>query len=99
VYLIFFTTRVLLGAVSFIAGVNKLLSGIAKSRKALADFGVPKWSVAPINTAALPCMELVTACRLLPARSALIGTVSAVPRFAAPRAKSGCDLNGRQRIL
>ena len=97
-YLILFTTRVLLGALSFIAGVNKLLGGIAKSRKALADFGVPKWFVAPINTA-LSCMELVAARRLLPARSAFIGTVSAVPRFAAPRAKSGCDLNGCQRIL
>ena len=61
-YLILFTTRVLLGALSFIAGVNKLLIGIVKSRKAMADFGVPKW-------------------------------------FVAPRAKSGCDLNGRQRIL
>jgi len=53
---------VLLGALSFIAGVNKLLIGIVKSRKAMADFGVPKW-------------------------------------FVAPRAKSGCDLNGCQRIL
>ena len=97
-YLILLTTRVLLAALFFIAGVGKLLSGFAKSRKALADFDVPKWFVAPINTALLR-MELVTACRLLPARSALIGTVSAVPRFAAPRAKSGCDLNGCQRIL
>jgi ABC-type transport system involved in cytochrome c biogenesis permease subunit len=67
VYLILFTTRVLIAALSFIAGVSKLLSGFAKSRKALADFDIPKWVVAPISVA-LPCMELVTACLLLPPR-------------------------------
>jgi hypothetical protein len=93
VYLILFTTRVLIAALSFIAGVSKLLSGFAKSRKALADFDVPKWFVAPISVA-LPCMELVTACLLLPARSALIGSASAVPKFVAPPAESGCDQSG-----
>ena len=91
-YLILFTTRVLIAALSFIAGVSKLLSGFAKSRKALADFDVPEWFVAPVSNALL-CVELVTACLLLPARSALIGTVSAAPKFVASPAKLGCDLS------
>lgn len=92
-YLILLTTRVLLAALFFIAGVSKLLSGFAKSRKALADFDVPEWFVAPVSIALL-CMDLVTACLLLPARSALSGTVSAAPKFVAPPAKLGCDLSG-----
>jgi hypothetical protein len=75
-----------------------LLSGFAKSQKALADFDVPEWFVAPISIA-LPCMDLGTACQLLPVRSALIGPVSAAPKFVAQPTKSGCDLSGCQRIL
>jgi uncharacterized membrane protein YphA (DoxX/SURF4 family) len=93
VYLILFIARLLLAALFLIAGVSKLLSGFAKSRKALADFDVPEWFVAPINIA-LPCMDLVTGCLLLPGRSALIATVSAAPKFVAPPAGSGCDHSG-----
>ncbi len=85
--------RLLLAALFLIAGISKFLSGSAKSRKSLADFGAPKWFVAPISIA-LPCMDLVTACLLLPDRSALIGTVSGAPKFVAPPAKLGCDLSG-----
>jgi uncharacterized membrane protein YphA (DoxX/SURF4 family) len=85
--------RLLLAALFLIAGISKFLSGSAKSRKALADFGVPKWFVAPVSIALL-CMELVTGCLLLPGRSALIGTVSAAPKFVAPPSNSGCDLSG-----
>ena len=76
-YLILFTARVLLAALFFISSVSKLLSGFAKSRKALADFGVPSWLVAP-SSIALPCAELIIACLLVPAGSARIGAVSAL---------------------
>jgi len=77
VYLILFVARLLLAALFLIAGVSKLLSGFAKSRKALSDFGVPSWLVAA-SSIALPCAELIIACLLVPASSARIGAASAL---------------------
>jgi peroxiredoxin len=76
-YVIVLVTRLLLAALFLVAGIGKLLGGFANSRKALADFGVPKWLGAPISIA-LPCAELSTACLLLPAASARIGAISAL---------------------
>src|ERR1700745_3186796 len=76
-YVIVLVTRLLLAVLFLVAGIGKLLGGFASSRKALAEFGAPRWLVAPISIA-LPCMELGTACLLLPASSARIGAVTAL---------------------
>jgi uncharacterized membrane protein YphA (DoxX/SURF4 family) len=64
--------RLMLAGLFLFAAVSKLLGGFAKSRRSLADFGVPIWLVVPISIV-LPSVELSTACLLLPADSARLG--------------------------
>lgn len=69
--------RLMLAGLFLVAAVSKLLGGLANSRKALADFGVPRWLVGS-SSIVLPCAELITAFLLIPAASARLGTVSAL---------------------
>jgi peroxiredoxin len=77
VYLALLLARLTLTAVFLIAALSKVLGGFANSRKALADFGVPRWLVAPASIS-LPVVELGTAFLLLPADTARIGALSAL---------------------
>src|SRR5262249_1201264 len=64
-----------LSAVFLIAGISKLLAGLANSRKSLTDFGVPKLIVAP-GSVALPVIELSIGLFLYPSFSARIAALS-----------------------
>ena len=69
--------RLLLAGVCFFAGISKLVSGVYNFRKALADFGLPKFLVAPLSFA-LPVVEIATASLLLPSASAWFGSLAAM---------------------
>jgi len=74
--LILLTIRLLLSGLFLVAGVTKLLGGLANSRKSLADFGVPKWLVGPASIV-LPIAEVCTALLLFPTFSAQLAAISA----------------------
>lgn len=74
-YAFSYVARLLLAAVFVVAGISKLLSGVSNSRKALADFGVPRFFVVPLSFI-LPVVELVIACLLLPSASAWFGALA-----------------------
>jgi len=61
--------RLLLAGIFLISGKSKLVSGVSNFRKALADFGVPRFLAVPLGFV-LPVVEVVTACLLLPSASA-----------------------------
>jgi thiol-disulfide isomerase/thioredoxin len=68
--------RLLLSGLFLVAGVTKLLGGLANSRKSLTDFGVPKWLVGPASIV-LPIVEISIALLLFPTVSAQIASISA----------------------
>ncbi len=47
-YVFSYLARLLLAGVFLTAGTSKLISGVANSRKTLADFGVPKRFLVPL---------------------------------------------------
>jgi peroxiredoxin len=68
--------RLLLSGLFLVAGVTKLLGGLANSRKSLTDFGVPKWLVGPASIV-LPIAEVCTALLLFPTFFAQLAAISA----------------------
>ncbi len=72
--------RLLLATVFLVAGVAKL-GDRAGSRRALKDFGVPDWLVAPLGIL-LPIAELAVAGALLPVASAWLGSLGALALLA-----------------
>jgi hypothetical protein len=90
-YLILVGSRLLLSLLFFVAGVSKLLGGFANSRKALAEFGVPMFLVAPLSVA-LPLGELTIGGLLLPSASAWIGAISALSLLLIFNAATAANL-------
>jgi uncharacterized membrane protein YphA (DoxX/SURF4 family) len=76
-YAFSYIARLLLVGVFLVAGISKLASGVSNFRKALADFGVPTFLVAPLSFI-LPAVELIIACLLLPSASAWWGALAAM---------------------
>ncbi len=69
-------TRVLLAAVFVTAGVAKRLDRKG-SQKAVTDFGLPRWTGAPLGIG-LPLAEIAVALMLLPVRSGRTGAIGAL---------------------
>jgi peroxiredoxin len=74
--LILLTIRLVVSGLFLVAGVTKLLGGLANSRKSLTDFGVPEWLVGPASIV-LPIAEICTALLLFPTFSAQLAAISA----------------------
>jgi len=75
-----FSCRILLSVLFLIAGASKTIGGFANSRKALGEFGLPTFLVKPFSIA-LPVVELIVACLLLPSGTAFVGVVAALTLF------------------
>lgn len=82
--------RLALAAVFVASATGKLLD-LAGSRKALAEFGVPVWLVAPAGWL-LPLVELAVVLALLPVASAWIGALAAIVLLASFTAAIGVAL-------
>jgi hypothetical protein len=76
-----FFVRMLLAAVFGFAGIAKLLD-LKGSRKAMTDFGAPGWLAAPLGYC-LPFLEILVACLLAPARTAVWGAFGSLVLLVA----------------